>query len=124
MIEDLKSSVQGMINAIPGTARSLLGIQSPSTVFAGIGENISLGLAAGIKGAATVPQAEVAALVTQPLTTTTTGGAAEGMTRPSRTLQVNGPLVSITVPEGSGAEDVAARSRSSVLATLRACGYA
>ena len=44
-IEALRESVRGMVSAIPDTAKSLLGIQSPSTLFAGIGQNISLGLA-------------------------------------------------------------------------------
>lgn len=123
MGQALIDSVLGPINDAIQGARGLLQERSPSKVFADIGKNVSLGLAEGVKGAASVPQAEVAAMIGQTIPTNAQLPAA-GSGQGGRTLQVNGPLVSITVPEGSGAEDVAARSRSSVLATLRACGYA
>jgi len=43
--------------------RKKLGVQSPSTVFAGIGENLMLGLAQGIARAAAMPRAELASVL-------------------------------------------------------------
>lgn len=49
--------VAGFFGGIIDGAKKLLGIQSPSRVFAGIGENIGLGLAEGIRDSAGVVQA-------------------------------------------------------------------
>lgn len=47
----LKDKVLGFIkSALPGPVAKALGISSPSKVFAGIGENVVLGLRAGIEG--------------------------------------------------------------------------
>lgn len=53
----LGQQISGFFGGIIDGAKKMLGIHSPSRVFAGIGENIGLGLAAGIRGSAGVVQA-------------------------------------------------------------------
>ena len=48
----IKEKVSGFFGGIVDSVKGLLGIHSPSTVFAGIGENISRGLANGIQAEA------------------------------------------------------------------------
>lgn len=43
----LKEKVSGFVNGIVGSVKGVLGIHSPSRVFAGIGENMALGLGEG-----------------------------------------------------------------------------
>jgi hypothetical protein len=44
----LKSKIEGLAGDVVGWAKGILGISSPSTVFAGIGANIGQGLASGL----------------------------------------------------------------------------
>lgn len=60
----LASKVESLITGLPGKAKHLLGIGSPSKVFAEIGKNIMLGLAQGITNT-TAPQAAIADLSVQ-----------------------------------------------------------
>jgi TP901 family phage tail tape measure protein len=60
---NLFSTGQSMGNAITSGIKSSLQIQSPSKVMAGIGSNIALGLAAGIKSSAAAPQLTLADLI-------------------------------------------------------------
>ncbi len=46
-ITKLQNKVAGLMNGITSAAKAALGIHSPSKVFAGIGENMALGLAEG-----------------------------------------------------------------------------
>jgi tape measure domain-containing protein len=54
-IEEVKSWLKGAWDDIVKTAKNILGIKSPSTVFAGIGENLMLGMAKGIGDGLQVP---------------------------------------------------------------------
>lgn len=77
---------------VPDWAKKMLGIRSPSTVFAGIGENIVLGLAKGITGSMTV-----ARTATQNMAAATTSGF----------TGVNGRMsggVNITINAGIGTD--------------------
>jgi hypothetical protein len=47
MIGWIKEKVSGFVGGIVSNVKGVLGIQSPSTVFAGIGTNMSLGLGEG-----------------------------------------------------------------------------
>lgn len=47
--EDLRNWFVGKVNALVGSVKNVLGIHSPSRVFAGIGENMALGLGSGWK---------------------------------------------------------------------------
>lgn len=53
----LGQQISGFFGGIIDGAKKMLGIHSPSRVFAGIGENIGLGLAEGLRGSAGVVQA-------------------------------------------------------------------
>jgi len=53
----LGDKISGLFSGIVDGAKRLLGIHSPSRVFAGIGENIALGLAEGMKDSAGIVQA-------------------------------------------------------------------
>lgn len=55
----LVNSVKGLIDGMVAAAKSTLGIHSPSTVFQGIGENITYGLNVGVAPAVTNTQAKV-----------------------------------------------------------------
>lgn len=57
--DGLVSTVKGAVSGLVGTVKKVLGIHSPSTVFAEIGENIDAGLAQGIENG--MPQVEQAA---------------------------------------------------------------
>ena len=59
----LIQAVIGPINDAIAAAKALLGIHSPSTVFAGIGANMMAGMAMGISGGASMPQAAMAGAV-------------------------------------------------------------
>jgi TP901 family phage tail tape measure protein len=59
---DMMTAMAETVGLLPETAKTELDEHSPSKLFAGIGENISLGLAEGIAGAAMAPADEVAAL--------------------------------------------------------------
>jgi phage-related protein len=47
MIGWIKEKISGLVGGIVSNVKGVLGIQSPSTVFAGIGTNMSLGLGEG-----------------------------------------------------------------------------
>ncbi|MDR3572854.1 MAG: phage tail length tape measure family protein [Anaerolineaceae bacterium] len=58
--QNLVDSVLGPINDAIAAAKKLLGIKSPSKVFAGIGQNVMLGMAQGIQAAMTAPKLALA----------------------------------------------------------------
>ena len=81
-----KEQVKGFFKGIVDGVKSALGIASPSKVFAGIGENMALGLGVGWDRTmdsverdmmSSIPMAEVNATVNG--TAAVTGGAAAGM---------------------------------------------
>jgi hypothetical protein len=51
------SAIQGVTDALPQWVKDKLGIHSPSTVFAGLGQNIMEGLVQGLQSMAGAPQA-------------------------------------------------------------------
>jgi len=51
------SAIQGVTDALPQWVKDKLGIHSPSTVFAGLGQNIIEGLVQGLQSMAGAPQA-------------------------------------------------------------------
>lgn len=51
------SAIQGVTDALPQWVKDKLGIHSPSTVFAGLGQNIMQGLVEGMQSMAGAPQA-------------------------------------------------------------------
>lgn len=59
----LVSKLKGLTNLLPAAVKSLLGIRSPSRIFAGLGEQIPAGLAMGITGSAGVVKAAIGNMV-------------------------------------------------------------
>jgi hypothetical protein len=73
LVNGITGSVGAVVQAVSGavtgaidTAKGLLGIHSPSKVFAGIGENTGEGFAVGVDGATADAQSAMAALVEPP----------------------------------------------------------
>lgn len=73
LVRGITGAVGAVINAVSGavtgaidTAKSLLGVHSPSKVFAGIGENTGEGFALGVTDASGDAQSAMAALVEPP----------------------------------------------------------
>jgi hypothetical protein len=69
-IDGIREKAQSLIDAVVspiqtaiGRAKSLLGIQSPSKVFEGIGENTMLGMGRGIENASSIPIGAVSGAV-------------------------------------------------------------
>lgn len=61
--EDFKSKVSGFFSGIVGAVKTALGIKSPSTVFAGIGENMALGLGFGFMDSLSGVERDIASAV-------------------------------------------------------------
>jgi TP901 family phage tail tape measure protein len=59
------SAIAGVTDALPQWVKDKLGINSPSTVFAGFGENIIQGLAQGMERLAALPQTAMAGISDQ-----------------------------------------------------------
>jgi len=85
IINGIKASASGVVSALKGVVdtaisnvKSKLGIKSPSTVFAGIGENMMRGLADGIGGGLSVPVNAVTTAMNS-VTTGAMAGAGGGM---------------------------------------------
>jgi hypothetical protein len=98
----LHDAVVGAANSAMNAFRSVLGISSPSAVFAGYGMNISQGVAEGISAGA--PAATGAA--TNMMSTATTNVANQGGNQSS---SVTAGEIHIHIEGGEGAEDTAQR---------------
>jgi hypothetical protein len=77
-------AVKNAVGAAIGAAKSLLGIASPSKVFAGIGDNTAAGFAEGVSSGAPEAQAALVSMVEPPVAGVTSptdaGAAAAGAT--------------------------------------------
>jgi phage-related protein len=94
-IENLKRGVGKIAAALPGPMKDLLGIHSPSQVFADIGRQIPLGLVQGINSGVGLVQAAVNDMVGTPSATSPTmamgaAGAAGSASGMSVTVNING----------------------------------
>lgn len=78
-------AAKGAARAAFNAAKSMLGIGSPSKLFAGVGENVMEGMAQGIESASVLPQAELSTAVNM-------------MMRP-----MSGGHQAVAVPKGGGA---------------------
>ncbi|MCG3208618.1 MAG: hypothetical protein FOGNACKC_02229 [Anaerolineae bacterium] len=99
---ELFTALGEMVGLLPGAAEEELEIKSPSRLFAGIGKNISLGLAQGIAGAALAPAHEIAAMTTSlPAYAMPAGGGAVSQNIDNRRVTENKFTMSIgTVTNG------------------------
>jgi len=59
----IKDKVSDFVGGIVDGVKGVLGIRSPSRIFMDIGENLSLGLAEGIRGAKTAVDSALAGLI-------------------------------------------------------------
>jgi hypothetical protein len=63
--EDMKSFIQDLFGDVIAIAKRILGIKSPSSVFANIGGNLGLGFAAGIRASTPAAVDAVNAMMSQ-----------------------------------------------------------
>lgn len=69
----LWSQITGFVNGIVGGVKNLLGIQSPSKVFAGIGENMALGLGEGFEDTMSTVSKDIQGAMDIPFSASVTG---------------------------------------------------
>lgn len=96
------SAIQGVTDALPQWVKDKLGIHSPSTVFAGLGQNIIEGLVQGMQSMAGAPQA-----VLSDMTAGMVGGANAGNTvtntnTTNNQWTVNLPTTGASAPDAVG----------------------
>lgn len=97
----IKSKVTGFFSGIVDSVKGLLGIHSPSTVFAGMGENMALGLEEGFAGEMRGVQRQI-------------NRSMEGLVAPSMTYGVTAAAVSGAQGGSPGAEAIAAAVRTAL----------
>ena len=83
----LLSGFQALVAMLPEGVKTVLGIHSPSTVFAALGENVTAGFEQGLDSGA--PQAAIGAMVATP-TTSAASGRGSTTFAPSITINVDG----------------------------------
>lgn len=94
------SAIQGVTDALPQWVRDQLGIHSPSTVFAGLGQNIIEGLIQGMQSMAGTPQAVLADMTAGMMAGVANGGNTVNNTN-STTNNWN-----VTIPTAGGNQPV------------------
>lgn len=92
------SAIQGITDALPQWVKDQLGIHSPSTVFAGLGQNIIQGLVQGMQSMAGQPQA-VLADMTGGMT-----GAVSNSTVSNATNNTTNHNWNVTIPTSGGSQ--------------------
>jgi phage-related protein len=75
----IRDKVSDFVGGIVSGVKGVLGIRSPSAVFADIGENLSLGLAKGIKGAKTAVDSALSGLISPQINVGLAGASPAGM---------------------------------------------
>ncbi len=106
-------AVAGVVGGVIDTAKDLLGIHSPSTVFAGIGENTADGYREGVEAGTPAAQGSVAALTSPADAQTATsakGGAGRGA------VDLGGAVFNFYgVPGAEAARDMFAEALTAIL---------
>lgn len=98
----IKNQISGLIGGIVSSVKGLLGIHSPSTVFAGMGENMALGLGQGFAGEMRDVQRQI-------------NRSMEGLAAPSMTYGVTAAAVpAYSGAQSMGAEAIAAAVRAAL----------
>ena len=100
------SSVEGITDALPQWVKDKLGIHSPSTVFAGLGQNIIEGLVQGMQSMAGAPQA-----VLSDMTAGMMAGANGGSTVTTTNTTNNSWNVNMPASGGGGEDQFASMFR-------------
>lgn len=75
----IRDKVSDFVGGIVSGVKGVLGIRSPSAVFADIGENLSLGLAEGIKGAKAAVDSALSGLISPQINVGLAGASPAGM---------------------------------------------
>lgn len=94
----LYDKVMGFIDGLIEGVSSALGISSPSKVFAGIGENVSLGLAQGVNSAAAVVERSLGGLLSAMNVQASVALAGSGGS--GATYNSGGNVINISVTDG------------------------
>ena len=100
------SAIQGVTDALPQWVKDKLGIHSPSTVFAGLGQNIIEGLVQGMQSMAGAPQA-----VLSDMTAGMMAGANGGSTVTTTNTTNNSWNVNMPASGGGGEDQFASMFR-------------
>lgn len=114
----VKEAISNVAGSVVGKFKGLLGIKSPSRVFAGLGQMLGQGLAVGMDDSTAPVQRAAGSMAT------TAMGAVGGAKRPGGAVQatgLGGPTVNITVNAAAGAdgEDIAKKVRAEIDAFFR-----
>ena len=94
------SAIDGVAQAMPDWVKEKLGIHSPSTVFAGLGQNIVEGLVQGLQSMAGAPQAVLSDMTAGMMT-----GAAGGTVTTNNTTSTTNNW-NVTIPTAGGNQPV------------------
>jgi hypothetical protein len=86
--QSVKDFFLGGVEGLVTGAKDLLGINSPSTVFAAIGENVGAGFEQGLGDATGGPQGAIGAMVKPPATTAAAGAQGGGTTTFAPVIQI------------------------------------
>lgn len=100
--QELRDTITGVVGSMTSTVTGVLDMHSPSRVFAGIGQNISLGLAQGVRETAGAAAAEIAKVVS-PAGLSPAFSGAGGAVDNSRHTENN---LSMTVNTNAASSDV------------------
>ena len=98
--KDAIAAIQGATDALPQWVKDKLGIHSPSTVFAGLGQNIMQGLVEGMQSMAGAPQAVLSDMTAGMMT-----GAAGGTVTTNNTTSTTNNW-NVTIPTAGGNQPV------------------
>ena len=113
-----KSNIVANFQNMVGTIKTLLGIASPSKVFAGIGKNMALGLGGGFENSFTKARKSIGGAVDS-LTRVKTGGAVDGKTSSTK-VELGG--IHITINGPADERTVSRAAEKGVLRAMRAVG--
>lgn len=94
--DTLKNWAKGGVDAV----KKVLGIKSPSTVFAGIGENIGKGLEQGIVSSVGAANDTLSGLITDPTVNIGASSAPQQSVQPAQTTQTSQTTVNISLNVG------------------------
>ncbi len=86
------SAIDGVTQALPQWVKDKLGIHSPSTVFAGLGQNIMEGLVQGLQSMAGAPQAVLSDMTAGMVAGATNNSTVNNSTTTTNTWNVNLPV--------------------------------
>lgn len=95
----LFNMIKGFCKGVVDKVKNLFGIHSPSTVFAGIGENLAKGLGVGFEDEMIDVRKDIAGAIPTPTLSSVVSGAVNGMA--AMQIGGNGPFtINLVVPDG------------------------